>query len=70
LVGFEFDKLPERERERIRQELKWAYDFDPKDPLFGLRKADLRGPKMSRRTVLRLLAAAGLLSWWHLMPKP
>ncbi len=70
MVGFEFDKLPERERERIRQELKWAYDFDPKDPLFGLRKADLRGPKLSRRTVLRLLAAAGLLSWWHLWPKP
>ena len=67
---FEFDKLPEQEKERIRKELKWAYDFDPKDPLFGLSKADLRGPKMSRRTVLRLLAAAGMLSMWHLWPKP
>ncbi|MCD6291549.1 MAG: ABC transporter substrate-binding protein [Anaerolineae bacterium] len=45
-----------------REELEWAYDFDPKDPLFGLSRSDLRGPKLSRRTVLRLMAAAGLLS--------
>ncbi|MFQ5854137.1 MAG: ABC transporter substrate-binding protein [Anaerolineae bacterium] len=57
-----FDKLDERQKARIREELERAYDFDPRDPLFGLSKSDLRGPKMSRRTVLRLLAAAGLLS--------
>ncbi|NOZ27137.1 MAG: ABC transporter substrate-binding protein [Chloroflexi bacterium] len=55
-------KLSKRDRARIREELKWAYDFDPKDPLFGLSRSDLRGPKMSRRTVLRLLAAAGMLT--------
>ncbi|MFQ5794868.1 MAG: ABC transporter substrate-binding protein [Candidatus Bipolaricaulia bacterium] len=63
-----FDELDEKEKEQIRDELKWAYDFDPKDPLFSLSKSDLRGPKMSRRTVLRLMAAAGTLSLWHLLP--
>ena len=50
------------------QTLKDAYDFDPKDPLFGLSKIELSGPKLERRTVLRLMAAAGTLSAWHLMP--
>jgi peptide/nickel transport system substrate-binding protein len=50
------------DREHIRRELDWAYDFDPNDPLFGLSRSDLRGPKMSRRTVLRLMAAAGMLT--------
>ncbi len=57
-----FEKLDKRTKARLREELEWAYDFDPKDPLFGLSRADLRGPKLSRRTVLRLLAAAGMLS--------
>jgi peptide/nickel transport system substrate-binding protein len=43
------------------EELKWAHDFDPNDPLFGLSQSDLGGPKLSRRTVLRLMAAAGML---------
>ena len=51
-----------KEKASVREELRWAYDFDPQDPLFGLKRSDLRGPKMSRRTVLRLLAAAGMLT--------
>jgi peptide/nickel transport system substrate-binding protein len=63
-----------KERADIREELEWAYDFDPNDPLFGLSRSDLRGPKMSRRTVLRLMAAAGMLTAVDLLlgcgPKP
>ena len=44
------------EQERIRREFESAYDFDRSDPLFGLSRSDLSGPKMSRRTVLRLMA--------------
>ena len=54
--------------ERVREELRQAYDFDPRDPLFGLSRAALSGPRLDRRTTLRLLAAAGTLSAWHLMP--
>jgi peptide/nickel transport system substrate-binding protein len=54
--------------ERIREELRQAYDFDPRDPLFGLSRSALCGPRLDRRTTLRLLAAAGTLSAWHLMP--
>ena len=54
--------------ERVREELRHAYDFDPRDPLFGLSRAALCGPRLDRRTTLRLLAAAGTLSAWHLMP--
>src|ERR687892_37983 len=54
--------------ERIREELRHAYDFDPRDPLFGLSRTALCGPRLDRRTTLRLLAAAGTLSAWHLMP--
>jgi peptide/nickel transport system substrate-binding protein len=43
------------------EELRWAYDYDPSDPLFGLSRSELGGPKLSRRSVLRLLAAAGML---------
>lgn len=52
---------------RMREELRQAYDFDPRDPLFGLSRAELRGPKLSRRAVLRLLAAAGMLSMSDLL---
>jgi ABC-type transport system substrate-binding protein len=48
--------------EEARKAFDEAYDFDRSDPLFGLSRSDLRGPKMSRRAVLRLLAAAGMLS--------
>jgi peptide/nickel transport system substrate-binding protein len=54
--------------ERIREELRQAYDFDRRDPLFGLSRTTLCGPRLDRRTTLRLLAAAGTLSAWHLMP--
>jgi peptide/nickel transport system substrate-binding protein len=57
-----------REDERIKEELRHAYDFDPRDPLFGLSRAALSGPRLDRRTTLRLLAAAGTLSASHLMP--
>jgi ABC-type transport system substrate-binding protein len=50
------------ERNRVDKILQDAYDFDPNDPLFGLRKEELRGPQLSRRAVLRLLAASGMLT--------
>jgi ABC-type transport system substrate-binding protein len=59
--------LTETERARIRAELADAYDFDPRDPLFGMRRSDMSGPRLNRRTVLRLMAAAGSLSAWHLV---
>jgi peptide/nickel transport system substrate-binding protein len=43
------------------EELRWAHDFDSEDPLFGLSQSELGGPRLSRRTVLRLMAAAGML---------
>ena len=60
--------LMRQDDERIREELRQAYDFDPRDPLFGLSRTALCGPRLDRRTTLRLLAAAGTLSAWHLMP--
>ncbi|QPC43658.1 ABC transporter substrate-binding protein [Kaustia mangrovi] len=53
---------------RIRRELEDAHDFDPRDPLFGLTREALSGPRLERRAVLRLMAAAGTLTAWHLMP--
>ena len=59
---------------KAQAELKAAYDFDPKDPMFGLNKDEMSGPKMSRRATLRLLAAGGALGLSQvvpgLMPKP
>jgi ABC-type transport system substrate-binding protein len=55
--------------EAMRQDLADAYDFDPRDPLFGLSKAQLSGPRLERRSVLRLLAASGTLAAWHLAPR-
>jgi ABC-type transport system substrate-binding protein len=60
-------KLDETEQARMRAELVDAYDFDPRDPLFGLSRADMSGPRIDRRAVLRLMAAAGTLSAWHLL---
>ncbi len=45
-----------------------AHDFDPRDPMVGLTGRDLSGPKLSRRTTLRLLAAGGTLTAAHLLP--
>ncbi len=47
---------------QVDEILKDAHDYDPKDPLFGLSREELRGPRLSRRSVLRLLAAAGMLT--------
>ena len=44
-----------------------AHDFDPKDPMDGLTGKEMSGPKLSRRTTLRLLAASGTLTAAHLM---
>jgi ABC-type transport system substrate-binding protein len=54
-------------RQKLRETLKSAFDFDPADPLFGLTRDELRGPKLSRRAVLRLMAAAGLLTMTDLL---
>ncbi|MGH6927574.1 MAG: ABC transporter substrate-binding protein, partial [Dongiaceae bacterium] len=59
--------LTEIEHARIRSELADAHDFDSRDPLFGLSRYDMSGPRMNRRAVLRLMAAAGTLSAWHLV---
>jgi len=45
-----------------QQEYAEASQFDKDDPLFGLSQQELSGPKLSRRSVLRLLAAAGALT--------
>jgi ABC-type transport system substrate-binding protein len=60
--------LTELERARMRQEYEQAHDFDPRDPLFGLNASELGGPQLSRRAVLRLMAAAGTLGAAQLMP--
>ena len=53
---------------RCKDELSDAYDFDPRDPMVGLSHHDLSGTKLSRRATLRLLAGAGALSAYQLMP--
>ena len=55
-------------RREMKAEYDHATDFDPRDPMFGLHRHDLAGPKLERRTVLRLLAAAGALTATHLLP--
>lgn len=47
---------------QAQEEYRRAHDFDRRDPLFGLSKHDLSGPRLSRRTVMRLMAAAGTLT--------
>ena len=53
---------------KARAELTDAYDFDPRDPLFGLNRSEMSGPKLSRRATLRLLAAGGALSLAQVLP--
>jgi ABC-type transport system substrate-binding protein len=60
--------LTKADEARIRAELADACDFDPRDPLFGLSRDDHSGPVLKRRAVLRLMAAAGTLTAWHLIP--
>lgn len=53
---------------RAQEELRDAYDFDQRDPLFGLNRDDLRGTQVSRRATLRLLAAGGALTLTQVLP--
>lgn len=62
------DELSLAQRAELEKELGEAYDFDPKDPMFGLSKDDLSGPDMSRRAVLRLMAAGGTLTAMNMLP--
>ncbi len=61
-------RLTEADKARLRKDLDDAYDFDPRDPMFGLTAEQLSGPSLNRRTVLRLMAAAGTLTATHLLP--
>jgi len=61
-------KLTATQQQTIQAELKDAYDFDPRDPLFGLSRDQLSGAGISRRATLRLLAASGALTAMHLLP--
>jgi peptide/nickel transport system substrate-binding protein len=54
-----FDRLSNKQKDRVQEEYNRAYDFDPNDPLFGLNQKELGGPKLSRRAFLRLTAASG-----------
>lgn len=46
------EDLTDLERKTIKDDLESAYDFDPRDPLFGLSRDKLSGPGMNRRTVM------------------
>ena len=63
-----YDLISDAEKIRMKQELEDAYDFDPCDPLFGLSEQEMSGPTLHRRAVLRLMAAAGTLAAWQLLP--
>jgi peptide/nickel transport system substrate-binding protein len=52
----------------LKAEFEAAQDFDPRDPLFGLHRDEIDGDHLPRRTVLRLLAAAGALGAGQLLP--
>ncbi len=63
-----FATLSQQQKADIENALQDAYDFDPRDPLHGLSRAQLSGPRLERRTVLRLMAASGTLTAMHLVP--
>ena len=54
---------------KAKNELKEAYDFESRDPLFGLTKEDISGDRLSRRTTLRLLAAGDALTLANVLPR-
>lgn len=58
----------DRLKETMKTDWADAHDFDPRDPLFGLSRHELSGPRLSRRATLRLLAAGGALTAAHLVP--
>jgi ABC-type transport system substrate-binding protein len=60
--------MTDETQDRAKLEALWrdAHDFDPKDPLLGLSRHDWSGPRLERRSVLRMLAASGLLTTGHL----
>lgn len=60
--------LSPEQRAQLDQDLAEAYDFDPADPLFGLSKDAMAGPKLKRRSILRLMAAAGTLTAANMLP--
>lgn len=62
------DELSLADRAEMEKEMGEAYDFDPRDPMFGLSKEELSGPDMSRRAVLRLMAAGGTLTAMNMLP--
>ena len=45
--------LSPEQKKQINDQLDEAYDFDPRDPLFGLSRDKLSGPQISRRSVMR-----------------
>ena len=63
-----YEELTAEEQRKVRESYTDAMDFDRQDPLFGLSREELSGPTLSRRTALRLFAAAGTLSAAHLLP--
>ena len=68
-MNFKLRQKPPSVDKSMRMEIEKAYDFDPKDPLFGLTLSDLSGPILDRRSVFRLLAASGTLAAYNLIPK-
>lgn len=47
----------------LPEDLKWALDFDPRDPRLGLSWEDLSSDRITRRETLRLLIAAGAVQY-------
>ena len=62
------NNLTAGQKAKLNAEFADAHDFDARDPLFGLAKEDLSGPIMKRRSVLRLMAAAGTLTAANMIP--
>lgn len=63
-----YEELTPDEHRQMELDYADAHDFDPRDPMFGLSQEEMGGPKLSRRSALRLFAAAGTLTAAHLLP--